>query len=681
MNLLFGYELRKRLNRAGVTTVNDIPIASAAAAASIPPHPGGQPTNKEVEIKSFVPKESEDGSTVVSAGGYFGQYIDIDGTTVASDQDLILKYRNSAEQPECDMAINAIVDEAIVSGDDSSPVSLCMNDLEQADDVKEAIQTEFDEILRLLDFNRMASDIFRRWYVDGRIYYHIIIDTKNQKDGIQELRYIDPIKMRKVREVDTTVDRKTGVKLVTTRREYFVYNENQMAGQLITTINVGDSITGLMIDPTSVAYVPSGLLDSTHKRIISYMHKSLKVCNQLRMMEDSLVIYRMARAPERRIFYIDVGNLPKGKAEEYMQGIMSKYRNKMVYDANSGAIRDDRRHMSMLEDFWLPRREGGKGTEITTLPGGDNLGQIDDINYFKKNLYQSLNVPLSRLDKEKSTFQLGDTSNISREEVAFQKFIDRLRKKFSYLFLDLLKTQLLVKGLVTEEDWNEIKEHITVDFQKDNYFAELKEFEILEKRMEIFDRVKAEVGTYFSKAWLRRSILKQTDDDIKKMDEEIAQESAVGILPNRTVGQTSAGQLPSGEQSTSPENPETPVENENAEESSSAPEESSGEEEDITTSEEETPTEEEATLVDVAKDDDSEDAELLTEIEEDGEMVPTLGRHGLLDLCGKLGLSTEMVTKEHGTYVRVSNAEKGISCLFDPIITTEKYLKSNMKVA
>ena len=603
---LFGYELRKKLNQAGVTTVNDNPIPSSAAAASIPPHPGGQSKSKEVEIKSFVPKESEDGSTVVSAGGYFGQYIDIDGTTVASDQDLILKYRNSAEQPECDMAINAIVDEAIVSGDDSSPVSLCMNDLDQTDDVKEAIQNEFDEILRLLDFNRTSSDIFRRWYVDGRIYYHIIIDTTNQKNGIQELRHIDPIKMRKVREVDTTIDQKTGVKLITTRREYFVYNENQMAGELITTINVGDSITGLMIDPTSIAYVPSGLLDSTHKRIISYMHKSLKVCNQLRMMEDSLVIYRMARAPERRIFYIDVGNLPKGKAEEYMQGIMSKYRNKMVYDANSGAIRDDRRHMSMLEDFWLPRREGGKGTEITTLPGGDNLGEIDDINYFKKNLYQSLNVPLSRLDKEKSTFQLGETSNISREEVAFQKFIDRLRKKFSYLFLDLLKTQLLLKGLITEEDWNEIKEHITVDFQKDNYFAELKEFEILEKRMDIFDRVKGEVGTYFSKAWLRRSILKQTDDDIKKIDEEIAKESASGILPDETVGQTSAGQPHADEKSASPENPENP------EESSATPE---SDEEEPTTSEEEIPaTAEEEVTVDVAKDDDSEDAELLTEI-------------------------------------------------------------------
>jgi hypothetical protein len=517
---LFGFEISKQITKADEPSpyaglIPDVPMATAP---------------KPVEVKSFVPKEAEDGSTVISAGGYFGQYIDIDGTTVASDQDLILKYRNAAEQPECDTAVNYIVDEAIAAGEDGSPISLSMNDLEYPDEVKDAIQKEFDEVIRLLDFNRSCSDVFRRWYVDGRLYYHVIVDQQNPSNGILELRFIDPIKMRKIREVDTKIDPETGVKLITTKAEYFVYNENMIAGQLVQSVNTGDSVTGLKIDPSAVCYVPSGLLDSTHKRIISNMHKALKPVNQLRMMEDSLVIYRMSRAPERRIFYIDVGNLPKAKAEQYMQEIISKYRNKMVYDSSNGVVRDDRRHMSMLEDFWLPRREGGKGTEITTLPGGENLGQIDDILFFKKNLYRSLNVPLSRFEANTSLWTAGKSTEINREEVSFQRFIDRLRRKFSYLFINVLKTQLLLKGIIVEEDWFKIKEKINIDFKRDNYFSELKEFEIMGARIEMIGKVGEFIGRYYSEKWVRRNILHQSDDEIESMDIEIAQEKAKGDI-------------------------------------------------------------------------------------------------------------------------------------------------------
>ena len=514
---LFGFEITRQLAKS------DQPYASQAGLVPVEPV-------KAPEAKSFVAKNAEDGSTVISAGGYFGQYIDIDGTTVASDQDLILKYRNAAEQPECDTAVNYIIDEAIASGEEESPISLSLNDLEYSDEVRDAIQKEFNEVLRLLDFSRQCSDIFRRWYVDGRLYYHIVIDDQNPSNGILELRYVDPIKMRKIREVDTCIDAETGVKIIKTKAEYFIYNENQIAGQLVQTINTGDAVTGLKIDPSAICYVPSGLLDSTHKRIISNVHKALKPVNQLRMMEDSLVIYRMSRAPERRIFYIDVGQLPKAKAEQYMQEIMSKYRNKMVYDANTGAVRDDRRHMSMLEDFWLPRRDGGKGTEITTLPGGENLGQIDDILFFKKNLYRSLNVPLSRFEAKESAFTLGQSQQITREEVSFQRFIDRLRRKFSYLFINLLKTQLLLKGVIVEEDWDKIKEKIAIDFKRDNYFSELKEFEILKERMGMLTTVGNYIGRYFSEKWVRRNILHQSDDEIEAMDLEIAEEKAKGDI-------------------------------------------------------------------------------------------------------------------------------------------------------
>ena len=524
---LFGFEISRQIDKA------DSDLNRRDSGAALPPLAlvsASEKKEEPAEAKSFIPKEAEDGSTVITAGGYFGQYVDIDGTAVASDYDLILKYRNAAEQPECDMAVNYIVDEAIAAGESGSPVSLSLNDLNYDDDVKEAIQKEFAEILRLLDFSRSCSDIFRRWYIDGRLYYHVIVDSKDPGAGISELRHVDPIKMRKIREVDTRIDAETGVKLVTTKAEYFVYAENQIAGQLTQTVNSGDSITGLKIDPLAVCYVPSGLMDSTHKRVISNIHKALKPVNQLRMMEDSLVIYRMSRAPERRIFYIDVGNLPKGKAEQYMQEIMSKYRNKMVYDASTGAVRDDRRHMSMLEDFWLPRREGGKGTEITTLPGGENLGQIEDILFFKRNLYRSLSVPLSRFEAKDSLWTAGKSTEISREEVSFQKFIDRLRRKFSYIFINLLHTQLLLKGIIVEDDWHIIKENISIDFKKDNYFSELKDFEIMSARITMLSSVGEFIGRYFSEKWVRRNVLRQSDSEIESMDLEIAQEKVKGDI-------------------------------------------------------------------------------------------------------------------------------------------------------
>lgn len=506
---LFGFEISKKLKNVEGDIAHNNPTTGKSS----------QP------IASFVPKNAEDGSFNISAGGYFGQYVDIDGTTVASDQDLILKYRGVAEHPECDMAINFITDEAIVNDDSSAPVTLTLDDLQYTDAVKEEIQEEFETILHLLDFNSRANEIFRQWYIDGKLFYHVIINPENASAGIIELRQIDPIKMQKIREVDTVLDSKTGVRVTETKAEYYVFNDryNAAGGVQSSTIGVGDAISGLKIDPNAICYVTSGLLDASRKRVISNLHKALKPINQLRMMEDSLVIYRISRAPERRIFYVDVGNLPKGKAEEYMQGIMSKYRNKLVYDGQTGEIRDDRRHMSMLEDFWLPRREGGRGTEITTLPGGDNLGQIEDILFFKKNVYRCMNVPLSRLDND-SKFALGRASEISRDEVAFQKFIDRLRKKFSYLFINLLKTQLVLKGIITIEDWDDMSQNIAINFQKDNYFTELKEFEVMKERLSMIDAMGDKIGKYYSTLWVRRNILHQTDEDIATMNKEIATE-------------------------------------------------------------------------------------------------------------------------------------------------------------
>jgi hypothetical protein len=469
---------------------------------------------KGEEPISFVPDTESDGAGVITTGGHFGAYVDLDGDNAKNEAELIVKYRDIASQPECDAAISDIVNEAIVGDHDSSPVNIILDKVETSDNIKDVIREEFDNIMSMLNFNNYAHDIFRKWYIDGRLPYHIVIDDKNPKKGIQELRYIDPLKLRKVKEVEESKDAKTGATLVKSSQEYFIFMNTSMGDK---------NTTGLKIHRDSIAYCTSGMLDPSRKRILSHIQKAIKPVNQLRMMEDSLVIYRISRAPERRIFYIDVGNLPKGKAEEYLRGIMNQYRNKLVYDASTGDIKDDRKHMSMLEDFFLPRREGGRGTEITTLPGGENLGQIDDILYFQKKLYRSLNVPLNRLEQE-SQFSLGRSTEISRDEVKFKKFIDRLRKKFSDLFVQLLKTQLILKGVITKSDWDNWKEDITFDFIEDNYFSELKYNEILRERFEMLQSMDEYIGKYVSHQWVRKNILRQSDEEIEEMQKQIEEE-------------------------------------------------------------------------------------------------------------------------------------------------------------
>jgi hypothetical protein len=469
--------------------------------------------NEEPIRPSFVPDTEEDGSGVIQAGGHFGAYLDLDGDKAKNEVDLIFKYRDIASQPETDAAIEDIVNESIVGDNDEAPVNIVLDKLEISDKIKDSVKDEFEKVLQLLNFNSYAHDIFRKWYVDGRLPYHIIIDDKSPKNGIKELRYIDPTMLRKVKEIEEKKDTKTGAMIITKQQEYFLFQDNKMnaSGQ------------GIKIHPDAICYATSGMLDPTRKRILSYLHKAIKPVNQLRMMEDSLVIYRISRAPERRIFYIDVGNLPKGKAEEYLKGIMSQYRNKLVYDAKTGDIKDDRKHMSMLEDFFLPRREGGRGTEISTLPGGENLGQIDDIIYFQKRLYKALNVPISRLEQEQQ-FTLGRSTEISRDEIKFKKFIDRLRKRFSDLFNQLLKTQLMLKGIITAQDWAEWKSYIAYDYIEDNYFAELKESEMMRERFDMLGTVDEYAGKYVSIEWIAKNVLKMDDEAIKEMEKQIKAE-------------------------------------------------------------------------------------------------------------------------------------------------------------
>jgi hypothetical protein len=484
---------------------------------------GAKDIAKEKEVVSFTPKPEDDGvSSTVAAGGYYGQYVDLDGTASSNDRDLIIKYREASQQPECDSAISDIVDAAIASSSIGAPAELILNKLDQPDSIKKQISEEFDNVLSLYKFNKTGENLFRKWYVDGRIYFHVIIDDKNPKRGIIELRPVESLFMKKIKEVKKVTDAKTDVAVQKIVNEYYVYSEDYSgSGAGVQTKN--SAVSGVKISKEAIINVSSGLLDATQKRVVSYLHKALKPVNQLRMMEDALVMYRVARAPERRIFYIDVGNLPKGKAEEYVQGIMNKYRNKLVYDASTGDIKDDRRHMSMLEDFWLPRREGGRGTEITTLPGGENLGQIDDILFFQKKLYKTLNVPVTRLDSDDS-FNIGRASEISRDEVKFQKFVDRIRKKFSTILLEALRIQLILKGVISQNDWQEIAENIAIDFVEDNYFAELKENEILKERIDMLDSLSDHIGKFYSTKWIRNNILRQTDEDIERINVEIAEE-------------------------------------------------------------------------------------------------------------------------------------------------------------
>ncbi len=469
--------------------------------------------------KTFSIPTSDDGTIDVAGGGFFGQILDTDGRE-RSDLDLIKRYRDIAQQAECDTAIEDIVNEGIVSNQNDQAIEISLDRLHYPDKIKRKIRTEFDEVLRLLNFEQKGHDIFRRWYVDGRIFYHKVIDTKNPRKGITELRYIDATKIKKVREVQTKIDPKhQGVEVAEKIDEYFVYNEKGLTGPG----GIGSN-QGIKIAPDAITYVPSGLIEGNGGRVLSYLHKAIKPVNQLRMIEDALVIYRISRAPERRIFYIDVGNLPKIKAEQYLKDVMNRYRNKLVYDANTGEIRDDRNHMSMLEDFWLPRREGGRGTEITTLPGGSNLGEIDDIQYFRTKLYRSLNVPISRLEAE-SGFSLGRSTEITRDELKFTKFVQRIRKKFSPIFTDILKTQLLLKGIIASEDWPEIQEHIQYDYLADGHFAELKDAELLENRLNQLQTVEAYIGTFFSKEYVLKKVLRMNDTEIQEMRDQIKKET------------------------------------------------------------------------------------------------------------------------------------------------------------
>ena len=468
--------------------------------------------------KTFTDPTPDDGAIEIAGGGFFSSVLDTDGRE-RSDIDLIRRYRDISMQSECDAAVEDIVNEGIISNLNDIPVNIDLTNIPYPDKIKKRIRAEFMEVLRLLNFNEKGHDIFRRWYVDGRLYYHKVIDNKDPQRGLTQLRFIDPTKIRKVRETTKapSVDQ-NGVEMIAKVDEYFIYSDKGFA-----SVGSQGNNQGIKISADSIVYVPSGLLDSNSGRVISHLHKAIKPVNQLRMIEDAIVIYRISRAPERRIFYIDVGNLPKIKAEQYLKDVMNRYRNKLVYDASTGEIRDDRNHMSMLEDFWLPRREGGRGTEISTLPGGSNLGEIDDIVYFQRKLYRSLNVPISRLEAENG-FSMGRASEITRDELKFTKFVQRIRKKFVPLFTDLLKTNLLLKGVISPEDWPRMQEHIQYDFMEDGHFAELKDAELLNDRIQTLDSIQSYIGTFFSKEYVLRKVLNMTDAEIEEMRVQMKKE-------------------------------------------------------------------------------------------------------------------------------------------------------------
>jgi len=471
---------------------------------------------KAVEIPSFVPEQKDDGAVEIAPGGAYGTFVDLEGTA-KSEAELITRYREMSMNAEVEAAIDDIVNEALVSDGDASIIRIDMDNLKQPDKVKKRIEQEFDNILELLDFSNICYEIFRRWYVDGRLYYHIMIDVKNPRAGIKELRYIDPRRIRKVRIPQKKINSdapKNNNPMVPAYSEYYLYNPSGLAGSAYSQ--------GTKISPDSVCYVNCGLLDNRNRMVLSYLHKAIKPLNQVRMLEDAVVIYRLSRAPERRIFYIDVGNLPKPKAEQYLRDMMIRHKNRLVYDASTGEVRDDRKFMTMLEDFWLPRREGARGTEITTLPGGQNLGEMADVEYFKKKLYQALSVPISRLEPE-GQFSLGRSSEITRDEIKFNKFVARLRHRFTLLFDHLLEIQLALTGVMSREEWHEMRSYIKYDFQKDNYFSELKDQEIMTSRLSLLGQVDQYTGKYFTKKWIQKNVLRMSDDDIEEMESEIAE--------------------------------------------------------------------------------------------------------------------------------------------------------------
>ena len=480
---------------------------------------------KDKDNISVVEPATDDGTYDAVSGGFYSAVMDTDGRSRTED-DLIRRYRDIAIQPECDSAIEDIVSEAIASDERDMCVSISLDNLKYSQNIKNRIRQEFENVLRLLDFDTKAHDIFRRWYVDGRLFYHKVIDPKNPQKGLQQVRYVDPRKIKKVREVQK--GRKGNVEVVQNAKSYYLYNPSGS--------HLNNTSTGMRLTEDSVTYCPSGLIDMHKGTVLSYLNKAIKPVNQLRMIEDAVVIYRIVRAPERRIFYVDVGNLPKIKAEQYLRDVMARYRNKLVYDASTGEIRDDRNYMSMLEDFWLPSREGGRGTDITTLPGGQNLGEIQDIEYFRAKLYRSLNVPASRLEASQG-FNLGRSTEITRDELKFTKFVQRLRKKFTELFNDILKTQLVLKAVITDEDWHIVRDHVQYDFLQDGHFAELKESEMLMERLRVADSMRDYVGKYFSVEYVRKNVLRQTDREIEKIDKQIKKEIDDGIIAMPDAGE------------------------------------------------------------------------------------------------------------------------------------------------
>jgi hypothetical protein len=480
------------------------------------------------EIKKKEPKSlqsavvtppADDGSTLISSSvaAYYGTVVDLEGV-IKNENDLLKRYRQVSQYPDCDNAIEDIVNEAIVATDDEQPVDIVLDDLKLSESIKNKIRDEFKTILKLYKFNERGHDDFRSWYIDGRSYYHIILDENNLKNGIAELRYVDPRKIRKIKKIHKDKNQK-GVEVVKKIEEFYIYNDKGITEA---------SSQGVKLSTDSVVYCPSGLIDSTTGMMLSYLHKAIKPVNQLKMIEDALVIYRVSRAPERRIFYIDVGNLPKHKAEQYVNDIMNKFRNKIVYDAATGEVRDNRQHLSMMEDFWMPRREGGKGTEITTLQGGQNLSNIEDINYFQNKLYQALNVPMSRLQPQ-TGFSLGRSTEITRDEIKFNKFIKRLRKKYSALFADALRVQLVLKGIIRADEWEVLKQDIRFDFQEDNHFSELKENEVLNQRIDTLAKMEQYIGRFYSIDYIRRHVLMQSDEEIKKIDKQMDDEKQLHI--------------------------------------------------------------------------------------------------------------------------------------------------------
>lgn len=506
-----------------------------------------------------LPTEAmDDGAVNITSNAHYGTYVDLEGS-VRNEIELVTRYREMANHPELEMAIDDIVTEAITHDETGKVANIVLDKLQQPETIKKKLLEEYNNIQKMLNFSNLADDLFKRWYIDGRINFHIVVDEKAPKEGIKELRYIDPRKIRKVREIKKERDPKTGAQIIGSIAEYYVYNDKGTTTQTYTS-NVN---AGLRIAPESIINVNSGLMDAKNTFVISYLHKAIKPLNQLRMIEDAIVIYRLSRAPERRIFYIDVGNLPKGKAEQYLRDVMVKYRNKMVYDAQTGELRDDRKHMSMLEDFWLPRREGGKGTEITTLPAGQNLGELEDVKYFRQKLLQSLNVPISRLEPQQGgMIGVGRTAEITRDEVKFAKFVQRLRNKFSQIFDQALRVQCVLKGICTQEEWSDFQEAIYYDFLKDNNFTEMRDAELLRERVGLLQTVDPYIGRYYSAKWVRKNVLQMNDEDIQQMENEIKLEE-----DNNTGGPTTA----TGEQISSEQYPPEDNTIENGAEDSKTP--------------------------------------------------------------------------------------------------------------